>query len=91
MSTKVTTAPCTWPCSTIGWLEYSAGRAAVGAPQHLVVDAAGQALAEGVEDRAVGLGVVAPVGMRVVDQLVHVAAQHDLRRWPAQHLRRRCG
>ena len=49
---------------------------AVGAPQHLVVDAAGLAHAEGLEDRAVALGVVPPVRMGVVHQLVHVAAQH---------------
>ena len=35
-----------------------------------------RAAAEGVEDGAVGLGVVPAVRMGVVDQLVHVAAQH---------------
>jgi hypothetical protein len=60
---------------------------AVGTPEHLVVDAAGPALAEGLEDRAVGLRVVPAVGMGVVDQLVHVAADDRIGR-PAQHLRR---
>jgi hypothetical protein len=69
----------------MGWLEYSTGNALpVAAPEHLGVDAAGQALAEGIEDRAVGLGVVRAVGVRMVRQLVHVAAQH-VGRLPAQH------
>ena len=59
--------------------------AAIGPPQHLVVDAAGVAATEGVEDGAVALGVVRAVLARVVDQLVHVAAQHLLRA-PAQGL-----
>lgn len=46
--------------------------AAVGAPQHLVVDAARQAATEGVEDRTVALRVMAAVGVRVVDQLVQL-------------------
>ena len=61
--------------------------AAVGAPEQPVADAAGQALAEGLENRAVGLRVVAAVGMGVVDQRVHVAADDHIGR-PAQHLRR---
>jgi hypothetical protein len=61
--------------------------AAVGAPEHLVVDAARQATAEGIEDRAVDLGVRTTVAMCVVDQVVHVTAEH-LVGAPAQHL---CG
>lgn len=51
-------------------------RRAVGTPEDLVVDAARPAAAEGVEDRAVALGVVAAVGVRVVHELVHVASEH---------------
>jgi hypothetical protein len=73
----------------MGWLEYSTAKAAaVAPPEHLGVNAAGQALAEGVEDRAVGVRVVRAVGMRMVRQLVHVAAQH-LGRLKAQHARAR--
>ena len=65
---------------------FGAERGAVGTPQYLAVDAAGQALAKGVEDRAVGLGIDAAVAVGVVHQPVHVAAQH-LFGSPAQHLR----
>ena len=59
-------------------------RAAVGAPQHFTVDAAGQATPKGVEDRAVGLRVGLSFGIGVVDQLVHVAPEHRTGR-VAQH------
>ena len=57
---------------------------AVGAPEHLAVDAAGQAFAEGVEDRALAFRVVAVVAVRVVDQHVHVAPEHLIGA-PAEH------
>ncbi len=47
---------------------------AVGAPQHVAVDAAALALAEGAKDRAILDGVIAAVGARVMDQVMHVAA-----------------
>ncbi len=64
--------------------------AAVLAPEQLGVDAAGQGLAEGVEDGAQLLGVVRAAGMRVVREFVHVAAQHLLR-FVSRAARRRPG
>jgi hypothetical protein len=60
--------------------------AAVAAPEHLGVDAAGLAAAKGVEDRAVLDRVVRTIGVRVVGELVHVAAQ-QLGRFVADHAR----
>ena len=61
--------------------------AAVGTPQHLVVNAAGQAAAEGVEDGAVAFRVMASVCMGMVHQAVHIAPKHFFGA-PTQGLRR---
>ena len=58
----------------------------VPAPEHLGINTARQALAEGVEDRTVLVGVVRAVGMRMVGDLVHVAPQQRSRRM-ADHAR----
>ena len=63
-------------------------RRAIAAPEHLGVHPAGQALAEGVEDGAVAVGVGAAVRVAVVGERVHVAPHHLFGR-KAQHLRAR--
>ena len=60
-------------------------RRAIAAPEHLGVHPAGQALAEGVEDGAVAVGVRAAVRVAVMGERVHVAPHHLFGR-KAQHL-----
>lgn len=59
-------------------------RSVIPPPKNFGVNAAGQPLAKGIEDRAFGVGVGRSIGMRVVRYLVHIHAQH-VRSVPTQH------
>ena len=60
-------------------------RRTVCAPEHLVFEPYRPPLAEGLEDRAFPFGIRASIGVRVVDDVVHLPAEQLFRRREAKH------